>query len=157
MSDPLREAARFGGAPFGLLEMGSNSMKFYLVGERDHPGGETEIRTLKFPWRVAHQFFREGFVGKDAIDEVIELIRGLESESEGIDVSTILAVATGVFREMPNVAEVSHRVKRETGVRVRVISGRDEAKLMAKDFPDAPSGAACLCLLYTSPSPRDPE
>jgi exopolyphosphatase/pppGpp-phosphohydrolase len=52
----------------------------------------------------------------------------------GLPLRGMLAIATGVFREIDNVDLVADRVKAETGLRIRVISGEDEAKLMAKDF-----------------------
>jgi exopolyphosphatase/guanosine-5'-triphosphate,3'-diphosphate pyrophosphatase len=130
--------------PFGLLEMGSNSLKFYLV--RGTCGGEklapedgalpegAAITTHKFPWKVAHEFFLTRGLTDGAVDEVIGCLRAVEKVSEGLPLSSMLAVATGVFREIANIEALAARVRDETGVRLRVISGQDEAKLMARDY-----------------------
>ncbi|MBI4583724.1 MAG: hypothetical protein HY717_06850 [Planctomycetes bacterium] len=118
--------------PFGLLEMGSHSLKLYLVG-MDDAGGYT-ITTQKFPWSIAHDFFLNGRVEEAALAEAAELIRGVEKVAPQVPLSSMIAVATGVFRELPNIDLIISRIKSECGVRVRVISGEDEAKLMAKSF-----------------------
>ncbi len=118
--------------PFGLLEFGSNSLKFYLV--RLEAGGWHTIKTHKRPWRVAHAFFTEGRLGEGSVRELIDSLRSVETASEGVRLSSMLAVATGVFRELPDLDALASRVRAETGVRLRVISGEDEAKLMARAF-----------------------
>ena len=48
--------------PFGLFELGSTSLKFYLV-----KLGESEkemIETRKFPWNLAHEFFSAGRISE---------------------------------------------------------------------------------------------
>jgi exopolyphosphatase/guanosine-5'-triphosphate,3'-diphosphate pyrophosphatase len=120
------------GTPFGLLELGSNSLKFYLVAGRGESGAR--ITTYKASWRVAHEFFRHGSIGEAAAEEIIRSLRAVEAHAAGLPLSGMLAVATGVFREIENMDDVAARVKQETGVRIRVISGADEAKLMARDF-----------------------
>jgi exopolyphosphatase / guanosine-5'-triphosphate,3'-diphosphate pyrophosphatase len=128
--------------PFGLLEFGSNSLKFYLV--RLEAGGRPTIKTHKRPWRVAHAFFTEGRLDEDANRELIATLCSMESVSEGLRLSSMLAVATGVFRELPDLGALAARVRAETGVRLRVISGEDEAKLMARSFLLAGRGGAFL-------------
>jgi len=123
---------RPGDEPFGLLELGSNSLKFYLVGSLTGPA--PSIETHKFPWGVAHEFFSHNALGPGAVDEVIETIRGIKEHARGLPPESMLAVATGVFRELPNMPDIARSVKKETGIRIRVISGIDEARLMARDF-----------------------
>ncbi len=129
--------------PFGLLELGSNSLKFYMV--RSGARGVPEIETRKIPWRVAHDFFRLGELGPGARGEIIEALKTIEPYAEGLPLSGMLALATGVFREIPDFENVAAEAKRETGIRIRVISGKDEANLMAKAFrPHAGDGSLFL-------------
>lgn len=128
--------------PFGLLELGSNSLKFYLV--TPSPSGGHMLKTHKFPWTVAHDFFSTGRVAPSTLDGVLKSLRNVQEVSEGVPIATMLAVATGVFRELPDIAELGTRMKAETGIRLRVISGEDEAKLMAKCLPREESEASVL-------------
>src|SRR4030095_3499734 len=118
--------------PYGLIEMGSNSLKFYLV-EIVRDG--FSVKTHKVPWKIAHEFFSAGRIGETAFQDVVTSIRSVEKVSGGVPLKNMLSIATGVFREVPDIKALASRVEAETGVRVRVITGEDEAKLMAKAFP----------------------
>ncbi len=124
--------------PFGLLELGSNSLKFYLV-ERPK-GPNPSIETRKIPWRVAHDYFLTGTLSDSTINELIDSIHAIRPYAKGLPLPGMLAIATGVFREIDNVNMLADRVKAETGLRIRVITGEDEAKLMAKDFAAQTAG-----------------
>jgi len=115
-------------ATFGLLEMGSNSLKLHLV------RSEADVETSKIPWGVAHEFFRTGHASDAAIEELIACLRAVERIAHGVPLPSMIAIATGVFREIPDMQAIAESVRSATGVRVRVISGEDEAKLMARDF-----------------------
>ena len=128
---------------FGLLEMGSNSLKLYLV---DMEPAEPTIETSKFPWRIAHHFFATGELSTTAAGEIVTRLEEARAQSRGLEFSSVLTIATGMFREIDNLDEVTAMVKREVGVRIRVISGADEATLMSRGFRELPlSAPAMLC------------
>lgn len=113
---------------FGLFEMGSNSLKHYLVGA----GGE--VSTIKVPWRVAHELFETGALSEAGIDGIVAAVLQARAAAAAGPRRGELCVATGVFRELANLDAVVARVLDGTGVRVRVIGGADEAALMARGF-----------------------
>lgn len=119
----------------GLLELGSNSLKCHQVskGSKATPD-RWRVETRKFPWRVAHEFYSRGCVDDVALGEVICRLGDARSTLGKSNVEKIWAVATGVFREIPEANVLIERVQREVGIRPRVISGEDEARLMAKSF-----------------------
>lgn len=130
--------------PFGLLELGTNSLKFYLVELKS--GAEHTVKTHKFPWRVGHDYFSTGQVSEETIRGLIATIRGVETVSAGVPLTSMLTVATGVFRELTDIANLATRVMTDAGVRLRVITGEDEARLMAKGFPASTHlGSHLLC------------
>lgn len=133
------------GEVFGLLEMGSNSLKLYVV-PRGSTGAEGEIETTKFPWRIAHELFANGTLSPAAADEVVQRVREAAVQALGRNVLGLLAIATGVFRELPGMEALAARITAETGVVPRVIGGQDEASLMARGFRElkiAPPALMC--------------
>jgi exopolyphosphatase/pppGpp-phosphohydrolase len=118
---------------FGLLEMGSNSLKLYVV-PRDAAADAGEIETTKFPWRVAHDLFGKGALAPATTDEVVACVGQAALHAMSRDVLGMLAIATGVFRELPDMEALAARITAETGVVPRVIGGQDEASLMARGF-----------------------
>lgn len=117
---------------FGLLEMGSNSLKLYLVPRASDP--DPAIETIKLPWRVAHDLFAGGALTPTTADQVVESVREARRQAETHTLVGMLAIATGVFRELDAMDDLSARIQRETGVLPRVIGGDDEASLMARGF-----------------------
>ena len=127
--------------PFGLLELGSNSLKYYRVVPVPKEG--FTIETHKFPWRIAHEYFARGVLEENTIREILDSLREVESTAD-LPIAGMLSLATGVFREFPDLVALTGRIKDETGVRLRVISGEDEAKLMAKTFRTTKKGPILL-------------
>ncbi|MBI2898309.1 MAG: hypothetical protein HYY06_32465 [Deltaproteobacteria bacterium] len=129
---------------FGLVEMGSNSLKLYVV-----PRGakaDTPIETIKLPWRVAHDLFARGSLAAETAEEVVERVREATRLLDDRRVVGMLAIATGVFRELPETDALALRVREATGVVPRVIGGEDEASLMARGFRElsiAPPAVMC--------------
>lgn len=130
-------------APFGLLELGSNSLKVYRVEAQGR--GKYTIETRKIPWRVAHDYFSHGDILEDSIHEVLLAIRRAKPINPDIPLDSMLCVATGVFREFPAIAKLGPPMRTELGVRLRVITGEDEAKLMARSFHATAPGPVLLC------------
>jgi exopolyphosphatase/guanosine-5'-triphosphate,3'-diphosphate pyrophosphatase len=128
--------------PFGLLELGSNSLKFYRV--KPEAGGRYSIQTHKRTWKVAHEFFREGRLTEKSADEILEALGSVERIADGIPLQGMLAVATGVFREIGNLHEIAARTQKALGLRLRVIRGEDEARLMAKCYETRPGQESTL-------------
>ena len=125
--------------------MGSNSLKHYRV--ENVPGEGHRLETEKTPWRIAHSFFTHGELRPDAAREVVDAIARVTSSQAKLAAPRILCLATGVFREIRNLEPLAAEVKERTGLRVRVISGKDEARLMGRSLPpmnDEPTFVADL-------------
>jgi exopolyphosphatase/guanosine-5'-triphosphate,3'-diphosphate pyrophosphatase len=119
-----------GARHFGLYEMGSNSLKFYVVDIAAGDAGALQVH--KFPWRVAHEYYAEARVSAACVEQIVDAVRAAQQASTGVPLAASLAIATGVFREIPAFEDVAERVAAATGVRMRLISGADEAALMAR-------------------------
>lgn len=117
-------------AGFFLFEFGSTSLKFHF---RDRQGGE--VRSHKIPWEVAQEVYRTGLISASITERAAcDITAILHRYAEGCDPSKILAFATGVFREADNILEFLFQVWRRTGLKVRVISGDQEAALLKAVF-----------------------
>jgi exopolyphosphatase/guanosine-5'-triphosphate,3'-diphosphate pyrophosphatase len=117
----------------GLLELGSNSLKFYVV--RPLPDGSHSVDTRKTPWRVAHVFYESGQLSPDAEAEFFQAHRDVVRACDELGLSSRpFCMATGVFREIPDLPRLSNRLLEELRIRLRVISGEDEARLMARGY-----------------------
>jgi predicted Ser/Thr protein kinase len=132
-----------GPEPLLVLEAGSNSLKMYVVSPEQ---GADSIEVFKYSWTIAHEFFSTGGLSEASFDEICSCIRRASDDGGGAEIAGALAIATGVFRELADPDELFARVKAETGVRLRLISGADEARLMARGLSELPlRPPAMLC------------
>lgn len=111
------------------MDLGSNS--FHLLVVEAHPDGTFEpIVREKEMLRIGDVVSREGRVTDSAAVRVIESIGRLRTLAESAGATEIVACATSALREADNSAQIVDRIEAETGVRVEVISGKDEARLI---------------------------
>src|SRR6185436_12907009 len=84
----------------------------------------------------------------DAIERGAAAIARMAEVARGWDVDDIVAVATSAVREAPNRREFLRRVKEAAGIKVRVISGQEEADYIYRAVRSAAGfdGGTALCI-----------
>jgi exopolyphosphatase/guanosine-5'-triphosphate,3'-diphosphate pyrophosphatase len=111
------------------LDLGSNS--FHLLVADAHPDGTFEpVMQEKEILRLADTVSREGRIGEEAAAQAVEVVRRFRSLAESVDAHEIVACATSALREAEDSAALVDRIEGEAGVRVKVISGKEEARLI---------------------------
>src|SRR5260370_7433496 len=76
----------------------------------------------------------------EAMDRGVAAIKQMAEIAAKWNVDEIFAVATSAVREAPNRRDFLRRVKEETGVKVRVISGEEEADYIFRAVRSAVEG-----------------
>jgi len=84
----------------------------------------------------------------DAIDRAVAALKKMADVASGWKVGETIAVATSAVREAPNRRDFLRRVKEDTGLRVRVISGEEEADFIFRAVRSAVdlAGSTALCV-----------
>ncbi|HEY2324017.1 MAG TPA: Ppx/GppA phosphatase family protein [Thermoanaerobaculia bacterium] len=84
----------------------------------------------------------------DAMERGVAAITHMAKVARGWEVEEIIAVATSAVREAPNRREFLRRVKEASGVKVRVISGEEEADYIYRAIRSAIDlgGGTSLCV-----------
>ena len=111
------------------LDLGSNSFHM-LVADAGAGGSITPVLREKEMLRLGDDVARMGRLSDDGIERALESVRRFRALSEAADAAHLVACATAAIREAENGAELVDRIRAETGVDVRVISGREEAALI---------------------------
>jgi exopolyphosphatase/guanosine-5'-triphosphate,3'-diphosphate pyrophosphatase len=113
----------------GALDIGTNSIHIVLakIGE----GKTFEIvGREKDMTRLGEQTFKTGWLPPEKVDRAANVIKQFVKLAHNRGVSKIIGVATSAVREASNGGEFIDRVCRETGVKVRTITGEEEARLI---------------------------
>jgi len=127
------------------IDIGSNSIKLIVV-EAAAGDSFAVLAREKEVVRLGHDTLREGFLSPLAVARAADTIKRFRSIAEARGAGRVLAIATASVREAHNAAEFIAEVERRAGLRVEVLSGVEEARLigLAAAHGCAPTPGASL-------------
>ncbi|MFJ7152160.1 Ppx/GppA family phosphatase [Streptomyces sp. NPDC100445] len=112
----------------GVLDVGSNTVHLLVVDA--HPGARPlPAHSHKADLRLAQLLDDSGAIGDEGVDRLIAVVRDALQAAEDKGVEEVLPFATSAVREATNADAVLTRVADETGVRLQVLAGAEEARL----------------------------
>lgn len=110
-----------------IIDLGSNTAKLVAIGYR--PGyAYRHVDQLRDVVRLSAGMRRDGRLQDDAIERAMSTLHSFRRFCEASGITEILATATSAVRDASNGPAFVERVARETGIRLRVLSGEEEAK-----------------------------
>jgi len=112
------------------LDIGSNSIHLVVV-ETDHEKPFRVLARGKEVVRLGRSTARDRKLSNAAIDRAVACIRKFRLRAQTYGAQEFIAVATSAVREAANRQEFLSRVAEETGVHVELLSGIEEARLIA--------------------------
>ena len=120
----------------GAIDVGSNAMRV-LIGEVTKPVGKwhySKIAYLRLPVRLGEEVFEKGKISDEKIEKFVEGMRIFKNYLDFYGVSDYRAVATSAMRDSSNAKKIIQRVKKELGITLEVITGKEEAELVYLTF-----------------------
>jgi exopolyphosphatase/guanosine-5'-triphosphate,3'-diphosphate pyrophosphatase len=112
----------------GAIDVGTNAVRLELA--RVLPDGSLEtLHTERDPIRPGEGLYLTGAMAKPVVDRLVSTLRRYQALASRYQ-ARLRAVATSALREAKNRDEVVRRVRREAGVGLEVVSGREEARLI---------------------------
>lgn len=115
-------------APLAAIDVGTNAVRMEIA--RLLPDGTLEtLHQERDPVRPGEGVFETGSMPRPVIDRLASVLRRYAALCRR-DGARVRAVATSALREARNQADVLRRIRRETGLELEVVSGREEARLV---------------------------
>ncbi|MFF7237825.1 Ppx/GppA phosphatase family protein [Streptomyces collinus] len=112
----------------GVLDVGSNTVHLLVVDA--HPGAcPLPAHSHKAELRLAQLLDDSGAIGDDGIGKLVDVVREALQAAEDKGVEDLVPFATSAVRDASNADDVLARVEDETGVRLQVLTGEEEARL----------------------------
>ncbi len=111
------------------IDIGSNSIKLIVV-EASSGDSFAVLGREKDVVRLGRSTLQEGFLNAEAIARAAETIKRYRSIAEARGAGRIVAIATASVREARNAADFVDVVEAHAGVRVEILSGVEEARLI---------------------------
>jgi exopolyphosphatase/guanosine-5'-triphosphate,3'-diphosphate pyrophosphatase len=114
---------------FAAIDIGSNSIKLVVVDAAASDSFAVLARKREIV-RLGHETLLKGYLSREAIRRAAKCIRRLRSVANARGAESIVAIATASVREANNSARFVEKMQKKTGVRVAVLSGTEEARLI---------------------------
>jgi exopolyphosphatase/guanosine-5'-triphosphate,3'-diphosphate pyrophosphatase len=110
------------------IDIGSNSIR-QIVADVSAGGGIQVVDEMKAAPRLASGLVDTGMLADDAMTRAIEAITRMATLARQLGAQRIESVATSAVRDAVNGDDFLRRVHEQTGLRVRVLDGEEEARL----------------------------
>lgn len=117
------------GMRIAAIDVGSNSIHM-VIAQVESDGRFHVLDRAKERVRLGHRTLTSGKLPAEAIEAGMRTLATFKTLAERHGAERIKAVATSAVREAANGGEFIRRVRDEIGLRVRVIPGREEARLI---------------------------
>jgi exopolyphosphatase/guanosine-5'-triphosphate,3'-diphosphate pyrophosphatase len=111
------------------IDVGSNSIHM-IVAQADADGAITTLWRLKEPVGLGRMSFPSHRLSRYAMDAAIGVLARFAQAAKQRQAEKIIAVATSAVREASNGGDLIERSRRELGLNLRIVSARDEARLI---------------------------
>ncbi len=115
------------------IDIGSNAARLLISDVIIGPQGNPEfIKTalVRAPLRLGFEVFDKGEIPPNKVEKVIKTMKSYKLLLDVYEVKHVKACATSAMRDAANGAEIIRKVKAETGIEIKIISGQEEASLI---------------------------
>ncbi len=112
------------------IDVGSNTIRMLIADVRDNV--LHRIFSARRITRLAEGVRDSGILRRQNLEESVSVLKGFSSSSADYGAGRVSAVGTSALRDARNSQEFVDAVFRDTGIRIRTISGLEEAELTAE-------------------------
>ncbi|HYB11907.1 MAG TPA: Ppx/GppA family phosphatase, partial [Myxococcota bacterium] len=117
---------------YGVVDVGSNAIRCQIVELREAGAPPAVLETRREPVRLGQDVFLTGSIPELSIAAAVDALRRFRSLCDRYEVAGIRAVATSALREAMNRQRILDRIAEATGIHIEIISGTEEAYLLAR-------------------------
>lgn len=111
-----------------VIDLGSNSVRMQ-ISQVDEYGSYAVLGYYREYVRLSENMGKEKTLKADPIKRTIQALKDFKAKYSHLDHVVIKAVATAAVRQAKNQADFLHKVEKEVGLKLKVISGNTEAYL----------------------------
>jgi exopolyphosphatase/guanosine-5'-triphosphate,3'-diphosphate pyrophosphatase len=115
------------------IDIGSNAARLLISDVIPGPQDEVEfIKTalVRVPLRLGFDVFDKGEISAAKTEKILKTIKSYKLLLDVYEVKHLKACATSAMRDAVNAPEIIKKVKAETGIEIKVISGQEEASFI---------------------------
>ena len=110
------------------IDIGSNSIR-QIVADVTNAGGIQVVDEMKAAPRLGAGLGSTGTLTIESMDRAVEALQRMATLARQLGAVRIEVVATSAVRDAANAQDFLERVRRDTGLKIRVLDGEEEARL----------------------------
>jgi exopolyphosphatase/guanosine-5'-triphosphate,3'-diphosphate pyrophosphatase len=133
---------------FAAIDIGSNSVRLLIehVIETPKEAMFKKNSLIRVPVRLGPDAFTDHKIPEATVKRLIEAMMGYKYIMKVNEIIHYKGCATSAMREAKNGAEIVKRIEKETGIKIEIISGNNEANMIfnSQNFIASKIGSDCL-------------
>ena len=117
---------------FAGIDIGSNAIRLLInniEGNLSSPGFK-KVAFLRVPIRLGEDVFVKGEISESKEKLLIDAMQGFSHIMKAYQVEDYRACATSAMRDARNGEEITAIIRRESGIRIDIINGHEEADII---------------------------
>ena len=121
------------GGNYAAIDIGSNAVRLLIKHLDEDDGKEvkfSKVLMLRVPLRLGFDVFGMGKISEKKEKNMIRLMKAYHYLMKIYDVEDYRACATSAMRDAKNGKMIIKRIEKETGIRIEIIDGQEEAKMV---------------------------
>lgn len=117
---------------YAAVDIGSNAVRLLIKSVNEEASDElfTKELLLRVPLRLGQESFTTGEISTGKEKDLCRLIKAFRQLMKVYKVVDYRACATSAMRDARNGKEVARRIYKKTGIRIEIISGKEEAGIV---------------------------
>ena len=119
---------------YGAIDIGSNAIKLLISNVIVSDDKEPQFKKsslVRVPIRLGADAFTSGIISEQNVRRMIDAIEAFKLLMNVHGVKTYKACATSAMREAKNGSEIVEKIKIQTGVKIDIIGGKEEAAIIS--------------------------
>lgn len=119
---------------YGAVDIGSNAIRLLIVTVIEQEGKDTIFKKtslVRVPIRLGAEVFLEGKISENNEKRMIDAMKAFKLLMNTHGIERFRACATSAMREASNGKRIAETIKKQSGLSIDIIDGKDEAKIIA--------------------------
>ncbi|MBN8837819.1 MAG: exopolyphosphatase [Sphingobacteriia bacterium] len=115
------------------IDIGSNAARLLIADVLESKNEKplfNKLNLIRIPLRLGFDVFEKGEISKQKKGMLLQTMKAYSHLLKVYDVTHVKACATSAMRDAVNSEEIIRKVKLETGIEIKIISGDEEATLI---------------------------
>lgn len=117
---------------FAAIDIGSNAARLLFANAYDKDGVVKldKASLIRIPTRLGEDVYTDNIISKEKAKSFIKTMKAFKLLIEVYQPVGYIACATAAMREAKNSEEILSKIKKETGLQIQIIDGKQEAEIL---------------------------